>query len=74
MLAVLCALGLLTLLPTYAAGANYYECGLPQMRLALAYLADAPRAICAASIFACAFVAASSATLARMRQRLAGTS
>ena len=42
---MLCVPGLLALLPIYAAGANYYECGLPQMRLTLAYLADAPHAI-----------------------------
>ena len=41
-MAALSCLALVTLLPIYVRGANYYTCGEPLMHTSLAYLADAP--------------------------------
>ena len=58
-MAGLSCLALVTLLPIYARGANYYSCVEPLMHTSLAYLADAPALSSAAAIFAVAFAWAS---------------
>ena len=52
-------LALTVLLPIYASGANYYECGQPLMHLSLAYLEGSLPASVAAAIFVVVFVWAS---------------
>ena len=58
-LAALSALALVTLLPAYMSGANYYTCGDPLMHSSLAYLADAPSASLASAMLVVAFAWAS---------------
>eukprot|EP00937_MAST-01D_sp_MAST-1D-sp2_P003592 g3592.t1 len=61
-LAQLSCVGMLGLLPAYATGDEFFECGEPLMHTSLSYLGDAPRSTPAAAIFVCVLVWASAAS------------
>ena len=48
--ALLAGLALLTLLPIYVSGANFFQCGDPLMHTSFVYLEAAPRITIAAAV------------------------